>query len=97
MIFHAMLQAVPDSGQVAEAFGGGLAGLLAVIVVSLAGLLWLTLNARLKDCKDSLLDSRDKEEKLIEKLGPLTATIERQNGMIEAMSRELERRGRGTR
>lgn len=92
-----MLQAVPDPGQVAEAFGGGLAGLLAVIVVSLAGLLWLTLNARLKDCKDSLLDSRDKEEKLIEKLGPLTATIERQNGMIEAMSRELERRGRGTR
>lgn len=94
-----VLQVVPDPDRVSDAFGGGLAGLLAVIVVSLSGLLWLTLNGRLKDCKEANNELKNERSLLIGKLDAvstsverLSAVIERQGIRIDELNRELERR-----
>lgn len=86
-----------DPSQVSAAFGGGLAGLLAVIVVALAGLLWAVQNSRLKDCKTDHAELKQEKRDLLAQIGPLTSAVERQTATIETMQREMERRQRGTR
>lgn len=78
--------------EVFQALGGGIAGLLAVTVLALFGLLWATLNSRLKDAKDFISDLKQEKKDLVGKLDPLTNAVERQTSVIEALGRELERR-----
>lgn len=72
--------------------GGGVAGLLAIAVMVLWSALLLSVNARLKDCKDSNGDLKTENKDLLAKITPLTTAVERQTAVIEAMNRELERR-----
>ena len=87
-------QTFPDPDKVSDAFGGGMAGFLAVCVVFLAGVVWLTINARLKDAKEVCTELKTERTTLIGKLDALTTAVERQTGIIDGLSRELERRGR---
>lgn len=87
-----------DPDTVSAAFGGGLAGLLAVIIVIVSGTLWLTINGRLKDCKDANGELKLEKTTLVSKIDLLTGAVDRQTTVIEGLTRELRdsngRRGR---
>lgn len=74
-----------DPTQVSEAFGGGVAGVLAVAVVGLAGLLWLTLKARLEDCKADNAELKQDKRDQLGKIDALTKAVDRLAGIVEAI------------
>lgn len=77
--------------EVFQALGGGIAGLLGLALMTVSGILWATLNARIKDAKDFIEDLKSEKKDLVSQLTPLTNTVERQTNVIEALGRELER------
>ena len=80
------------ASEVFQALGGGLAGLLGAAVLVLFGLLLLSMRDRLKDFRSDNVELKQEKRDLLAKLDPLTNTVERLTGLIEAMGRELERR-----
>lgn len=79
-------------GEVFQALGGGLAGLLGVAVVALWTMLLLSMNSRLKDRDARIVELKEDLKGCKQEIRDLTAAVNRQTDVIEAWTPAAQRR-----